>query len=184
MLSVSRAFGDAYFKSHPKGELHHKVIALPSFTENWVTKNEFLILSCDGIYEATTAPLAFTRQGLVSWIGKRLDAADDPGIVCGLILNECLTRGSQDNMSVMIIQFKSGKEYHDESFKFIPGPLFQNHNYSTTGIAHSPLTTKRKLTDIEIQRYQLAYKEDADSCGYTLQQAAEKRKELHFLFSK
>lgn len=25
MLSVSRALGDAYFKTSPKGELHHKV---------------------------------------------------------------------------------------------------------------------------------------------------------------
>jgi serine/threonine protein phosphatase PrpC len=77
MLSVSRAFGDAYFKSSPKGEFHHKVlslfvvfcisddkvIAVPTFVEYHATKNDFLVLSCDGIYEGTTAPLAFTRQG-------------------------------------------------------------------------------------------------------------------------
>lgn len=189
MLSVSRALGDAYFKTSPKGELHHKVIALPTFVEYWATKNDFLVLSCDGIYEATTIPLAFTRQGLVNWIGKRLDATDDPGIVCGLLLNECLTRGSQDNMSVIIIQFKNGVDYDAKGFKFIPGPLFQT-NYQSNSLTvkpvgvnqFSPLTTKRKLTETEIQRYHNAYEEDSLSSGYTLDQATEKRKELHALF--
>jgi len=182
MLSVSRAFGDAYFKTSPKGELHHKVIALPTFVECYATKNDFLILSCDGIYEATTVPLAFTRQGLVNWIAKRLDATDDPGIVCGLLLNECLTRGSQDNMSVMIIQFKNGKDYHNDAFKFIPGPLFQPQHTTVTEVQYSPLTTKRKLTESEIQNYHDAYQADALASGFTLQEAMEKRKELHNLF--
>jgi len=188
MLSVSRALGDAYFKTSPKGELHHKVIALPTFVEYWATKNDFLVLSCDGIYEATTIPLAFTRQGLVNWIGKRLDATDDPGIVCGLLLNECLTRGSQDNMSVIIIQFKNGFDYHSEGFKFIPGPLFQSHPSNSLSVKpigatqFSPLTTKRKLTEAEIQRYQTAYEEDSLSSGYSIEEATEKRKQLHALF--
>jgi protein phosphatase 2C family protein 2/3 len=189
MLSVSRALGDAYFKTSPKGELHHKVIALPTFVEYWATKNDFLILSCDGIYEATTIPLAFTRQGLVNWIGKRLDATDDPGIVCGLLLNECLTRGSQDNMSVIIIQFKNGQDYHSDGFKFIPGPLFQAYQSKDSLSAKpigatqfSPLTTKRKLTESEIQRYHTAYSEDSLSSGHTIEDATEKRKQLHALF--
>lgn len=114
------------------------------------------MLSCDGIYEATTVPLAFTRQGLVNWIAKRLDATDDPGIVCGLLLNECLTRGwfslfrielvmyginllgSQDNMSVIIVQFKNGVDYHSSAFQFIPGPLFQTYSNSLSGISLPP----------------------------------------------
>jgi hypothetical protein len=86
--------------------------------------------------------------------------------------------GSQDNMSVMIIQFKNGKDYHDEHFKFIPGPLFHTttNNSSSNTTQYSPLTTKRKLTESEIQRYHSAYDEDAIAAGFTLQQATEKRK--------
>jgi hypothetical protein len=40
-----------------------QVIAVPTFVEYYATKNDFLVLSCDGIYEGTTIPMAFTRQG-------------------------------------------------------------------------------------------------------------------------
>jgi len=69
-LALSRAIGDRAYKvptDFPPDQ--RQVICVPDIlTQDGVNENDFLILACDGIYEADI----FTREGLVDWVAERL----------------------------------------------------------------------------------------------------------------
>jgi serine/threonine protein phosphatase PrpC len=150
------------------------VIAVPAFTTFEVTKEDFLILSCDGLYEAMQKERAFKRKSLVEWIAKRLPTTHNPAVICGSVLNECLLRGklcgnfvtlsgSNDNMSAIIVEFKDGSD-HSHSVKFLPGP----HKIP-----------KQLKPTAEAQRvFQCAYMENARDAGYSVAEARAIRKKL------
>jgi len=164
MLSVTRAFGDPWFKvpwDAPPDQ--KKVIAVPTFTLFEVTSEDFLFLSCDGIYEAPRKEQAFKRSTLVEWLGKQIETTPNLGVVCGHTLNECLARGSTDNMSAILVRFKDDPQMLD-TCKFFPGP---------------PKIPKKHKPPPEAQRiYQKAYIENSLEAGYTLEEAIELRKKL------
>lgn len=47
-------------------------------------------MCCDGIYEGDI----FGRQDVIDWVAAKLKDTDDLALVCGQLLDECLTRGS------------------------------------------------------------------------------------------
>jgi len=153
-LALSRAFGDRLLKT-PKeapGE-ERKVTSLPDFTSFEASENDFIILCCDGIFEGDI----FDRQDLIDWIAKKLENTDDTAKVCADLLDECLSRGSHDNMSAMIVQFKNGVSYVSEKLEYLPGPWYDSEKDA---------------------KFQAAYAKDALSAGYTVEQARAMRKKI------
>jgi len=153
-LALSRAFGDRLLKT-PKespGELR-KVTANPDFRSFEATDKDFLLLCCDGIYEAEI----FERQEVIDWVANELKNTDDTAKVCADLLDECLRRGSHDNMSAMIVQFKDGRSYNSDKPEYIPGPWFDSEKDA---------------------KFQAAYAKDALEAGYTLEQARAMRKKI------
>jgi len=116
-------------------------------------KTIFLFLACDGIYEGDV----FTRESAIKYISDQLKQNDDLAAISASVLDECLRRGSRDNMSAMIIQFMDGTEYAKPNPEYIPGPYFSEETDS---------------------KFQEAYARDAMAAGYSLEEALKKRTEL------
>jgi len=153
-LALSRAFGDRLLKTprEAPGE-QRKVTANPDFTTFEATNKDFLLLCCDGIYEADI----FERQDLIDWVTKRLETTDDTAKICADLLDECLHRGSHDNMSAMLVQLTDGRAYNSDKLEYIPGPWHDSEKDA---------------------KFQAAYAKDALEAGYTLEQARAMRKKI------
>jgi serine/threonine protein phosphatase PrpC len=152
-LALSRAFGDRQLKTPTDfpGE-KKKVSSFPDFiTINDGTTSDFLFMACDGIYEADI----FDRQTVIEWIANKMLTTNDLAKICADLLDECLERGSHDNMSAMIIQFQDGTSYSKEGFEFIPGPWHESE---------------------QDKKFQTAYIADAKAAGFTIEKAHELRK--------
>jgi len=148
-LALSRAFGDRMLKvpmEFPRE--NRKVSANPDFITVNATTGDFLLMACDGIYEGDI----FTRESVIQWVVEKMKEINDPAMVCAKLLDECLARGSRDNMSAMIIQFENGTQYHNDVNQYIPGPYFNGEND---------------------HKFQEAYLQDARSAGFTLPQALQ-----------
>lgn len=121
-LAVSRAFGDRDYKTNTAGgQLEQKVIALPDVTHVNVTwgRDDFAVLCCDGVFEGQ-----FTNEEVVDFIKEQLLSTDDLAIVAGRVCEEAVSRGSRDNVSCVIVQFKNGSDYSDtEAIEVVPGPF-------------------------------------------------------------
>jgi serine/threonine protein phosphatase PrpC len=148
-LALSRAIGDRAYKvptDFPPDQ--RQVICVPDFiTEEGVGENDFLILACDGIYEADI----FTREQLVEWVAQKLKVTDDLALIVADLLDECKDRGSRDNMSAMIIQFTDGTSYHRDD-EYVPGPYCVSSRHS---------------------KFQEAYKKFAEKAGVSVEQSRE-----------
>jgi len=153
-LALSRAFGDRLLKTprDAPGQ-DRKVTSNPDFTTFEATGKDFLLLCCDGIYEADI----FDRQDVIDWVAKKLETTTDLAQVCADLLDECLSRGSHDNMSAMIVEFKNGEAYATDKPQYIPGPWYSGERDA---------------------KFQSAYAADALAAGYTLEQAHEMRKKI------
>jgi len=151
-LALSRAFGDRMLKTLHLPPEKRKVTSKPEIITHDSTKDDFLFLACDGIYEGDV----FTRDLVIKYIGDQLKQTDDIAMICASVLDECLKRGSRDNMSAMIVQFIDGSSYGQQT-DFIPGPYFNEENDG---------------------KFQEAYAKDCQAAGYTLDQAIEKRSKL------
>jgi protein phosphatase len=120
-LALSRAIGDRSYKVptefHPKDQ---QVTCDPEYKTIEVTTDDFLLIGCDGIYEGDI----FTVESVIKYVADKLEKSDDLAQIAAELLEECLERGSKDNMSAMIIQFKDGKDY-DKADEFVPGPYHE-----------------------------------------------------------
>jgi protein phosphatase PTC1 len=88
ILAVTRALGDHAMKEW--------VVCDPYYTELTLTsKDQFLILACDGVWDV------MTDQDAVDLI----QGEDTAQKMADLLIKTTLNKGSTDNISVMIIQF-------------------------------------------------------------------------------
>jgi len=152
-LALSRAFGDRSYKvpvEFPPDK--QQVIVVPDYSVNDVTSDDFLFIACDGIFEGDI----FTRETVVEWITNKLKETDDLAMVMAELLDECLARGSRDNMSAMLIQFKDGRDYVKVD-EYIPGPYYEGQKHG---------------------KFQDAYKQFAEKAGFTLEESRKKFEEL------
>jgi len=142
-LALSRAIGDRAYKVPPDFPPEQKqVICVPDFiTADDVNENDFLLLACDGIYEGDI----FTREGVIEWIAQKLKQTDDLAVIVADLLDECKDRGSRDNMSAMIIQFKDGTDYHSDD-EYVPGPYYLGSRHSKFQEAYRKFAEKSGLT--------------------------------------
>jgi serine/threonine protein phosphatase PrpC len=152
-LALSRAIGDRQYKV-PKDFPPDKqqVSCIPDYQTEIVTSNDFLFIACDGIYEGDI----FSYESIVQYISEKLQHSDDLAQITSDILDECVARGSKDNMSAMLIQFKDGTSYNNED-QYIPGPYYEENRH---------------------QEFQEAYKLFAEKAGYTLEESRKLFEEL------
>jgi protein phosphatase 2C family protein 2/3 len=112
---MTRSFGDFYLKQNSElSEEEQAVTALPEVRVHARNSNDrFLVLACDGIWDV------MSNQQTVDFIGSSLGinnnnnninstvnetiTTERVAEVCDDLLAECLTRGSGDNMSVIVI---------------------------------------------------------------------------------
>jgi len=151
-LALSRAFGDRMLKTLHLPPEKRKVTSNPEIIPEVATKDDFLFLACDGIYEGDV----FHRDDVIKFIADQLKHTDDLASICAAVLDECLKRGSRDNMTAMIVQFVDGTSYVREP-EYIPGVYYSSE------------------TDAKFQE---AYAKDAQAAGYTLEQALQKRTQI------
>ncbi len=103
-VAVSRSFGDYWFKRNEEGKperkpWEHLVIAEPcvNVQPRDLVKDEFLVLCCDGIYDV------MTNEQVQRFVRDRLKGGKSAKEVSELLMDECLNRGSRDNMSVILV---------------------------------------------------------------------------------
>jgi len=145
-LALSRAFGDRALKTGGSDRSKRKVCAVPEFKIEKVKPGDFLFIACDGIYESDV----FSRDSVVAFIASELKRTDDLAQICAAVLDQCLSRGSKDNMTAVLIEFKDGRAYHQADIEYIPGPYHPGK---------------------EAKKFQEAYKADAEAAGFTLEEA-------------
>eukprot|EP00755_Sulcionema_specki_P006315 Sspe_Gene.35118::Locus_17033_Transcript_2_2_Confidence_0.667_Length_1506::g.35118::m.35118/K04461/PPM1B, PP2CB; protein phosphatase 1B len=147
-LAISRAFGNNRFKQGPGGPSKQQVTALPEVVTARAKPGDFLILSCDGIFEKD-----FSSEQVVEYVHSCLLRNKDPAQAAAAVCEEALARGSRDNMTCVVALFETThteREVHQT--EFIPGPFEEEH-----------------LTFVD------AYKKVASQNGFSLGEALEKR---------
>eukprot|EP01123_Difflugia_compressa_P013038 TRINITY_DN5827_c0_g1_i1.p1 TRINITY_DN5827_c0_g1~~TRINITY_DN5827_c0_g1_i1.p1 ORF type:complete len:475 (-),score=83.65 TRINITY_DN5827_c0_g1_i1:83-1507(-) len=145
-LSVSRAFGDLQFKTPKTNPPHAQMVTcIPDFTVTTANASDLLFIGCDGIFENDV----FTHKTLGQFISEALQHTDDLASICANIIDQCLSRGSFDNMTAMLVQLQDGTSYHTE-VEYHPGPYH---------------------VGLHMRAYQRAYIADAARAGYTLNEA-------------
>ena len=103
-LAVSRAFGDFEYKSNSTLAAEEQAVCCVPELKVHRRDNDhdqYLVLACDGIWDVMTNDEVGTF--VVNQMEMATDADDVLPKVGDLLLNECLNRGSTDNMSCVII---------------------------------------------------------------------------------
>ncbi|KAL7686994.1 putative PPM-type phosphatase domain, protein phosphatase 2C family [Plasmopara halstedii] len=103
-VAVSRSFGDLWFKRNADLKPHQQLVtAEPSVrVQRRDPADEFLALCCDGIYDV------MSNDQLRKFIRSKLkNGVKDPKDISEMLLDECLAKGSRDNMSAIIVLFKA-----------------------------------------------------------------------------
>lgn len=104
-VNMTRCFGDRRAKFYERNDYYSRSFAIVATPEVKVlrvqTNHEFLLLACDGLFEAG----CFSSGGLCQR-AQELLATDTPSQdVAEILCNEAVAKGSGDNCSVMLIDF-------------------------------------------------------------------------------
>lgn len=95
-LAVSRGLGDMAYKQAGK----EYVSVVPHVTVRALDRTaRFLVLACDGLWDTVTYDAAARR------VGEMLDAGAGPDAAAHALCEMTLARGSQDNVSVVVVYF-------------------------------------------------------------------------------
>ncbi|ESO00112.1 hypothetical protein HELRODRAFT_185799 [Helobdella robusta] len=110
-LAVSRALGDFEYKNvQGKGECEQLVSPEPDvFVKERTDDDEFLILACDGIWDV------MSNEELCDFVRSRLRLTNDLEAVCNSVIDTCLSKGSRDNMSIILLTFPGAPTVSDEA---------------------------------------------------------------------
>lgn len=105
-LAVSRALGDFQYKPASMPPVKCKVTGNPDIkiVEKEATGDEFLVLACDGIWDVMSNEEVIesvTRYAVVH-------GEESPQLMAEELIEECLSKGSRDNMSALIVLFPAG----------------------------------------------------------------------------
>jgi protein phosphatase 1B len=107
-LAVSRALGDFCYKHAPLPPESQQVSAEPEIrvVARSPGADQFLLLACDGVWDV------MTNGEVGSWL---LHAATEGGLgspvdLSSSLIDECLARGSRDNMSAVVVAFKGAPQ--------------------------------------------------------------------------
>jgi serine/threonine protein phosphatase PrpC len=103
-LAVSRAFGDFEYKANTTLSAEEQAVCcVPELKvhQRDNAKDQYLILACDGVWDVMSNEEV--GKFVVDEMDKATDTKDLLPKVGDLLLNECLNRGSTDNMSCVIV---------------------------------------------------------------------------------
>lgn len=102
-LAVARAIGDVRFKNNPRIPLKDQAVtAFPEVTEHQLTPDtEFVLLACDGVWDV------FSNESAVEFIHAKLRQTRDVRVVTDALLDQALELGSKDNITALLIVFKT-----------------------------------------------------------------------------
>jgi serine/threonine protein phosphatase PrpC len=102
-LAVSRAMGDLPYKSADyTGGKPSGVIAEPSMKQLQLQEDDdFLLIACDGLWDV------MSHDQAVEFCSQRLRETDDPQRVAEELVEKALEDGSFDNISALLVTFKS-----------------------------------------------------------------------------
>ncbi|KAL6742687.1 hypothetical protein Aduo_015812 [Ancylostoma duodenale] len=110
-LAVSRAFGDFEYKNVPGLEPNKQLVSPEPdvyVLERQKDKDEFLVVACDGIYDV------MENEELCRFVESRLHVCDDLNQVCNDVLDACLSKGSRDNMTMIVVCFDAAPSIDKE----------------------------------------------------------------------
>ncbi|XP_071447361.1 protein phosphatase 1B-like isoform X1 [Hetaerina americana] len=111
-LAVSRALGDYEYKNvEGKGPCEQLVSPEPEiFVEKRdLERDEFLVLACDGVWDV------MSNTDLCDFIRSRLFLTDDLENITNQVIDTCLYKGSQDNMSIVLVTFPGAPQPSPEA---------------------------------------------------------------------
>eukprot|EP00118_Oscarella_pearsei_P010176 m.61338 g.61338 ORF g.61338 m.61338 type:complete len:387 (+) comp34996_c0_seq7:2044-3204(+) len=102
-LSISRGLGDKSFKMNVDLKQTEQMVSPVPIIDVVERRkdDQFIIVACDGIWDV------MTNQAAVEFVARRMQLCDDLTTVASELLDECLYRGSKDNMTAIIIAFQS-----------------------------------------------------------------------------
>lgn len=102
-VAVSRSFGDFWFKRNAALKAHQQLVTAEPCVriQRRDSADEFLVLCCDGIYDV------MSNDQLRKFIRSKLKSSKSAQEICELLVDECLARGSRDNMSVVLVVFNA-----------------------------------------------------------------------------
>ena len=106
-LAVSRALGDFQYKDTPDlSPEAFKVTANPDIDiQARTSADEFLVLACDGIFDVMTNEEVIERVTVYA----RDHGEGNPLLLAEELIEDCLVKGSRDNMSAIVVLFESGR---------------------------------------------------------------------------
>ncbi|DAZ94989.1 TPA: hypothetical protein N0F65_000621 [Lagenidium giganteum] len=106
-VAVSRSFGDFWFKRNAALKPHQQLVtAEPCIHIHQRQEiDEFLLLACDGIYDV------MSNHQVRSFIRSKLkNGVTTPSQICEALVDECLAKGSRDNMSIVLVLFEGANK--------------------------------------------------------------------------
>ncbi|GMF65481.1 unnamed protein product [Phytophthora lilii] len=101
-VAVSRSFGDLWFKRNADLKPHQQLVTSEPCVrvQRRDPADEFLVLCCDGIYDV------MSNDQLRKFIRSKLkNGVKNPKDIAEMLVDECLAKGSRDNMSAVIVLF-------------------------------------------------------------------------------
>ncbi|TYZ66460.1 hypothetical protein PybrP1_009993 [[Pythium] brassicae (nom. inval.)] len=104
-VAVSRSFGDLWFKRNASLKPHQQLVTAEPCVRihRRDAADEFMVLCCDGIYDV------MSNDQLRKFVRHKLKAGvRNPKDICEHLLDECLSKGSRDNMSAVLVLFATG----------------------------------------------------------------------------
>jgi protein phosphatase len=150
-LAISRAFGDVDYKRNAGGQLDQQVIPLPDVTHITIPANtaDYAVLACDGVFEGQ-----FSNEEVIEFVSAQLQHEQDLAIVSNRVCEEAIKRGSKDNISCVVVQFKNGTNGTNDGIIFVPGP-FAAPGHGGFRKAYMQMATKGGVTPAQCieQRY-------------------------------
>jgi serine/threonine protein phosphatase PrpC len=104
-MAVSRSFGDFEYKAKPGLDTAEQAVtALPEVIVHARSPQDmYLLMACDGIWDV------MTNEEVADFVAAKVDQAvanDETNVLSGVsyqLLEECLQRGSKDNLSVVLV---------------------------------------------------------------------------------
>lgn len=101
-VTVTRALGDWHMQGLKEVGVAGPLSAEPDIKSLVLSEDdEFLIMGCDGLWEV------FTNEGAISFARKQLQQHNDPAECSRKLVDEALSRRSQDNITVITICFRA-----------------------------------------------------------------------------
>lgn len=146
-LAMSRALGDTkYKKGKGLSPTEQKVIPVPDLLTVEVQQGDFIIMACDGLFEA------MTDEAVAACVAAELQKKPDPAAAASALCSLSLERGSKDNMSAIVVLVGvDGREYHQEKGDFRAGEWHDGCG----------------------EQFMFAYMQDAQKHGFDTQSARE-----------